>query len=171
MGALLGGLAVLSFAGLVARLVGPQWAPAGALVLGIATTFIALGVGTNLMVGVSLQFPYGSDHPNTGWVRSTPSPFRFVERNYNVAVDQHTTSTPNQVATHPTTGQPYIIEQVSTVGAPSATPDGTSANPFSSIAAAQAAGGDIILNYEQVVAKPAGQPEAQTFRLKLRQAW
>src|SRR5215467_8721830 len=36
MGALLGGLAVLSFAGLVARLVGPQWAPAGALVLGIS---------------------------------------------------------------------------------------------------------------------------------------
>ena len=36
MGAILGGLAVLSFAGLVARLVGPQWAPAGALVLGLS---------------------------------------------------------------------------------------------------------------------------------------
>jgi hypothetical protein len=36
MGPLLGGLAVLSFAGLVARLVGPQWAPAGALVLGLS---------------------------------------------------------------------------------------------------------------------------------------
>jgi len=36
MGAILGGLAVLSFAGLIARLVGPQWAPAGALVLGIS---------------------------------------------------------------------------------------------------------------------------------------
>ena len=35
-GAVLGGLAVLSFAGLVARLVGPQWAPAGALVLGVS---------------------------------------------------------------------------------------------------------------------------------------
>ena len=35
-GAILGGLAILSFAGLVARLVGPQWAPAGALVLGIS---------------------------------------------------------------------------------------------------------------------------------------
>jgi hypothetical protein len=33
------------------------------------------------------------------------------------------------------------------------------------------AGGDIMLNYEKVVAKPAGQPEARTFRLKLRQAW
>ncbi len=36
MGAIVGGLAVLSFADLVARLVGPQWAPAGALVLGIS---------------------------------------------------------------------------------------------------------------------------------------
>jgi hypothetical protein len=36
MGPILGGLAVLSFAGLVARLVGPQWAPAGALVLGLS---------------------------------------------------------------------------------------------------------------------------------------
>jgi hypothetical protein len=36
MGPILGGLAVLSFAGLVGRLVGPQWAPAGALVLGLS---------------------------------------------------------------------------------------------------------------------------------------
>jgi hypothetical protein len=36
VGPILGGLAALSFAGLVARLVGPQWAPAGALVLGFS---------------------------------------------------------------------------------------------------------------------------------------
>jgi hypothetical protein len=36
LGPVLGGLAALSFAGLVARLVGPQWAPAGALVLGVS---------------------------------------------------------------------------------------------------------------------------------------
>ena len=35
VGPVLGGLATLSFAGLVARLVGPQWAPVGALVLGL----------------------------------------------------------------------------------------------------------------------------------------
>jgi hypothetical protein len=34
-GPVLGALATLTFAGLVARLVGPQWAPAGALVLGL----------------------------------------------------------------------------------------------------------------------------------------
>ncbi len=36
MGPLLAGLAVLSFGGLTARLAGPQWAPAGAIVLGLA---------------------------------------------------------------------------------------------------------------------------------------
>ena len=36
IGPVLGGLAVLSFGGLTARLVGPQWAPAGAVVLGLA---------------------------------------------------------------------------------------------------------------------------------------
>jgi len=36
VGPILGGLAALSFAGLVARLVGPQWAPAGALLLGVS---------------------------------------------------------------------------------------------------------------------------------------
>ena len=35
MGPILGGLAVLAFGGLVGRLTGPQWAPAGALVLGL----------------------------------------------------------------------------------------------------------------------------------------
>ena len=35
LGPILGGLAVLSFGGLTARLAGPQWAPAGAIVLGL----------------------------------------------------------------------------------------------------------------------------------------
>jgi hypothetical protein len=36
IGPVLGGLATLTFAGLVGRLIGPQWAPAGALVLGLS---------------------------------------------------------------------------------------------------------------------------------------
>src|ERR1700733_6215961 len=32
-------------------------------------------------------------------------------------------------------------------------------------------GADLIFNYEGVVAKPPGQPHAQTFRLTLRQFW
>lgn len=100
--------------------------------------------GNNIMVGVSMQFPFGSNHPNTGWVRNTPSPFRFVERNYNVIVDQNQAVYANQVAANPNTNQPYLVEQVNS-SAVGGTPNGTSANPYPTVAAAQAAGGDIIL--------------------------
>ena len=33
------------------------------------------------------------------------------------------------------------------------------------------AGGDLVLNYERVVAKPVGQPDAQAIRMTLRQVW
>ena len=33
------------------------------------------------------------------------------------------------------------------------------------------AGGDIGLNYDRVVAKPAGQPDAQAIRVSIRQVW
>jgi len=32
-------------------------------------------------------------------------------------------------------------------------------------------GGDLGVNYERVVAKPAGEPDSQTVRFKLRQFW
>jgi hypothetical protein len=32
-------------------------------------------------------------------------------------------------------------------------------------------GADLGVNYERVVAKPAGEPNSQTIRLKLRQVW
>ena len=105
--------------------------------------------GDNAMVGVSFQFPFAKDHPTSGWKRNTPSPFRFVERNYNVIVANSLSSTANdQVATDPTTGKAYVVEQVfspATPVAPTGTPDGTTANPFSTVAAAQAAGGNVIL--------------------------
>ncbi|WP_010586935.1 inverse autotransporter beta domain-containing protein [Schlesneria paludicola] len=102
--------------------------------------------GDNLMVGLSMQFPFASNHPSTGWTRNTPSPFRFVERNYNVIVDQSQTNDANQVATDPTTGQAYVIDQVyaPASGPVPAIQDGTTVNPFSSVAAAQAAGGNVI---------------------------
>jgi hypothetical protein len=33
------------------------------------------------------------------------------------------------------------------------------------------AGRDVILNYERVVAKPAGQPDAQAIRMTVKQVW
>ena len=105
--------------------------------------------GDNLMVGVTFQFPFGNNHPTSGWKQSTPSPFRYVERNYNVIVAQQITNLGNQVATDPLTGKAYVVEQVyappSGSPPPSGTPDGTSAAPFSTVAAAQAAGGNIII--------------------------
>jgi len=32
-------------------------------------------------------------------------------------------------------------------------------------------GGEFILNYERVVAKPSGEPDAQTVRFTIRQLW
>jgi len=79
MGALLGGLAVLSFAGLVARLVGPQWAPAGALVLGISmpqqyisrTTLSETALQIALFGGLSLladSVGLRAARPAAGWL-------------------------------------------------------------------------------------------------------
>jgi hypothetical protein len=32
-------------------------------------------------------------------------------------------------------------------------------------------GGEVVFNYEQIVAKPSGQPDSRTFRLKIQQFW
>ena len=105
--------------------------------------------GDNFIVGLSLQFPFANNHPTAGWTRNTPSPFRFVERNYNVIVAQSQTNDTNQVAADPTTGKAYVIDQVysdpNNSGGGSGTPDGSSANPFPSISAAQAAGGNVFI--------------------------
>ena len=129
--------------------------------------------GSNLMAGVSLQLPYGNNNPTSGWKQPTPSPFRFVERNYNVIVSRQTVDTNDKVAINPATGKPYQIAQVSEVGQPfnplnpilivdpigianpiqtatsyniqvQQTGDGTTSHPFSSIGAAIASGGDVI---------------------------
>ncbi|WP_010585355.1 beta strand repeat-containing protein [Schlesneria paludicola] len=108
--------------------------------------------GSNVMVGLQLQFPFGNNHPTSGWKRNTPSPFRFVERNYNVILDHQVSNLGNQVAIDPKTGLPYNIQQVyvpANGGAPqsnaSPTRDGTTTNPWTSIADAQAAGGNVII--------------------------
>lgn len=99
--------------------------------------------GSNVMVGCQIQLPWGSSHPTSNWKQNTPSPFRFVERNYNVIVDRGVQADDNLVAVNPLTHAAYNIEQVNS-NAPLGG-DGTFANPFKTIAAAQSAGGDIIL--------------------------
>ncbi len=99
--------------------------------------------GNNVMVGCSIQFPWGSSHPTSTWRQNTPSPFRFVERNYNVIVDRAVTTEADLIAMNPLTHAAYKIEQVNSAAAPGG--DGTFATPFQTVAAAQSAGGDIIL--------------------------
>lgn len=103
--------------------------------------------GSNVMVGVSLQLPFGNKHPTAGWKQHTPSPFRFVERNYNVIVDRWNNGQGLQAAVDPATGQAYKVEQVydPPSGTNAWTPDGTAARPFATVAQAQAAGGNVII--------------------------
>ena len=42
---------------------------------------------------------------------------------------------------------------------------------WSGLAQLQSGGADLGLNYERVVAKPAGEPDSQTVRFTLRQLW
>lgn len=99
--------------------------------------------GSNVMVGCEVQFPWGGSHPTSKWRQNTPSPFRFVERNYNVIVDRGVTVDDNLIAYNPLTHAAYNIQQVSTSAAPGG--DGTTASPWQTVAQAQLAGADVIL--------------------------
>jgi len=108
--------------------------------------------GSNIMVGCQIQFPWGANHPTSSWARSTPTPFRFVERNYNVIVDHVSTVTNNLTAINPQTNTPYAIEQVSSSAAPGG--NGTTASPFATISAAQSAGNVILVQGNSVFNTP-----------------
>lgn len=113
--------------------------------------------GKNLMAGVSVQLPFGTNHPTSGWNRGTPSPFRFVERLYNVIVREETSYAAAKVAINPETGKAYQVAQVYEQGQSYSQSgvvdpahviltkgDGTTDNPYSSIAAAVNSGADVI---------------------------
>lgn len=99
--------------------------------------------GNNVMVGCSVLLPWGGSHPTSNWKQNTPSPFRFVQRNYNVIVDRGIAVEDNLIAINPLTHTAYNIQQVSSGAAPGG--NGTFANPFQTVAQAQGAGGDVIL--------------------------
>ncbi len=98
--------------------------------------------GSNVMVGCQFQFPMGKQHPTAKWRQNTPSPFRFVERNYNVIVSHELTANSDIVAYNPATNSPYEIQQVSSTGGYGG--DGTTSSPFATVAEAMQAGGDVI---------------------------
>ena len=92
--------------------------------------------GSNLMVGCQLQLSGRSSHPSETW-SGTPSPFRFVERNYNVIAKTGVKAV-DTVAINPLTGKPYVIQHVGLL--PLAGPLHSQSN----IVNAQAAGADVI---------------------------
>lgn len=95
--------------------------------------------GSQVAVGVQLYMPWGANHPSSNYRKDTPSPFRFVERNYNVILEQTQTAGANLVAVNPLTGSNYFVRHVSGTGTSGG--DGSIDHPFATIAQALAAGG------------------------------
>ncbi len=98
--------------------------------------------GSNVMVGLSLDLPFGESHPSANWRRNTPSPFRFVHRNYNVILDRRDESRDGVVAINPRTGNTYRVAHVDTTATGSG--NGDIETPFDTLAAARATNADIL---------------------------
>lgn len=98
--------------------------------------------GTNVTLGLALTLPgRGFGHNDSG----IPLPRRnneFVRRNYNIIVSKQDDLQTGLTATNPATGQAYVVQHVASAAA--GLNLGTAENPFQTIAAAQAAGGDIV---------------------------
>ncbi|HVJ86766.1 MAG TPA: right-handed parallel beta-helix repeat-containing protein [Caulifigura sp.] len=98
--------------------------------------------GSNVMVGAQVEFPWGGSHPSSSWKRAMPSPYRYVERNYNVIVGETRSEIQGIVAINPATGLPYEVQHVSSTGTPGG--DGSPDDAWATVAQAQSAGGDLI---------------------------
>jgi hypothetical protein len=97
--------------------------------------------GSQFMVGAQINLPWGNSHPGSKHRGAMPSPFRYVERNYNVIVNRETTVQTGVEAINPLTGLAYNVTHVDSTGAAG---NGSLANPFSTVTAAQATGSDLI---------------------------
>jgi hypothetical protein len=98
--------------------------------------------GSNLMVGAQVEFPWGARHPSSSWKRAMPTPYRYVERNYNIIVGKTRSDLLGIVAINPATGLPYEVQHVSADG--TAGGGGTPEATWATVAQAQNAGGDLI---------------------------
>lgn len=98
--------------------------------------------GTNVLLGVALEFSRGSSPTGSRAKKRSKRMRRYVRRNYNVIVSKHWDARYHQAAINPATGMPFTIQHASSAaGGPGA---GTAEDPFSTVAAAQAAGSDIL---------------------------
>ena len=98
--------------------------------------------GTNVMLGIAVEFPGGSRRGDTD-----SQPFRrhaneFSRRNYNIIVSRQEDLQTGLTAMQSSTGQPYAVQHVSS--AAGGLNLGTVEDPFGTIAEAQAANGDLV---------------------------
>ena len=102
--------------------------------------------GTNVMLGVAWAYDAKFRGRNERERRDRLTD--FAHRNYNVIVAEDRERVPGLLAINPATGQPYVVQHVSSGGlgisSTTGAQDGSLDTPFGSIAAAQAAGGDLI---------------------------
>ncbi len=97
---------------------------------------------TNVMLGISIEFPGVSSRRDSETQTMVRQANEFSRRNYNIIVSRQEDVQTNVTAINSSTGQPYDVQHVSsTAGGPNL---GTVDDPYQTIAAAQAAGGDII---------------------------
>lgn len=97
--------------------------------------------GTNVTLGVSWTYFGGFERTETNQALRYDRMGEFVNRNYNVIVGKRKDVTVGVTAINPNTNLPYVIQHVGPGGNSSGTPD----DPWGTIAAAQAAGGDVII--------------------------
>ncbi len=98
--------------------------------------------GTNVTFGIALTLPGRGTSDNDSGIPLPRRNNEFVRRNYNIIVSKQDDLQTGLTATNPATGQAYVVQHVASAATGSNL--GTAENPFQAIAAAQAAGGDIV---------------------------
>ncbi len=109
--------------------------------------------GTTVSLGVEFVLPGGSRLEDPDNICSRIRTNQFVHRNYNIIVSREVDLQPGRTAINPATGQPYVVQHVSSTSGGAGL--GTAENPYHTIAQAQAAGGDIIfVHADSVLSDP-----------------
>lgn len=97
--------------------------------------------GTNVMLGISWAYFGGFKRTETNRALRYDRMGEWVYRNYNVIVGRRKEITVGVAAINPNTNLPYVIQHVGDGISPSGTQD----SPWGTVAAAQAAGADVVL--------------------------
>lgn len=98
--------------------------------------------GTNVTLGVAIALPGRRCCDDSSCLSYPRRADEFVRRNYNVIVSKQKDVVTGRVAVNPDTGQPYVVQHVSSTAG--GLDLGTVEDPFDTMAEAQAAGADVV---------------------------